>query len=111
MVSFSTLHPDIKISLFLSWILSLVRVSEKNGKSGATARDERTNERNQKNAGISGEINVMRQFDSSRNGEGEEAWGRVEETEGRKGGNRDRECYRLPQSFVKLLVSSRCLLP
>lgn len=38
--------------------------------------NERTNERNQKNAGISGEINVMRQFDSSRSGGkgGREGW-------------------------------------
>lgn len=44
-------------------------MSERNGESGAIACDERNDEWNQKNAGISGEINVMRQFDSSPNSE------------------------------------------
>lgn len=44
----------------------------------------RTNERNQKNAGISGEINVMRQFDSSHSGAGVGK-------ENRSEGNRDLE--------------------
>lgn len=70
MVSFSTLHPDIKISPLDS--RQRTTCWKRTGKSGATARDER-NERNQKNAGISGEINVMRQFDSSRSGK-KEAW-------------------------------------
>lgn len=93
-------------------------MSERNGESGAIACDERNDEWNQKNAGISGEINVMRQFDSSPNSEKGD---RTDGTGGKGGGDDgekarksgSREYYRLPQSFAiaKLLVPSRCLLP
>lgn len=53
-------------------------MSERNGKSGATACDERNDEWNQKNAGISGEINVMRQFDSSPSSEKGDRTGETE---------------------------------
>lgn len=59
-------------------------MSERNGKSGATACDERNDEWNQKNAGISGEINVMRQFDSSLSSEKGDRTGETEKRRGKE---------------------------
>lgn len=61
-------------------------MSERNGKSGATACDERNDEWNQKNAGISGEINVMRQFDSSPSSEKGDRTGETEKKGGKVAG-------------------------
>jgi len=66
-------------------------VSKRNGESGATACDERNDEWNQKNAGISGEINVMRQFDSSPSSEKGDRMGRKGEGGAKKGGSLEAE--------------------